>query len=551
MLPTGNPDLDPNGPEAEPRDARAGKPGFEPRVLPPEGPDPAVDAASADSAAAVALTAAALGMGPLDRTKADLLEPFWDADEAVARIREIYDAAVGGMRGAFAAFAAGRRGAELDLSACRYPYAAFDIRPQDRKPADQHAHAYGHVESSGLYGTTLTRPDVFSDYYREQLASVIDTHKRPVWIGRSHAPIPLPYAVDTSTGGLASGDMEELKLSFPFPDLSRIEDRVPNGVRLARPGEQKPLALFSAQRVDFSLMRLKHYTGTSPEHFQDYVLFTNYQRYIDTFVEHGAAALEAAGSRFVRLIGPGDTLLADREGRRPGKVRECQMPAWHLVAEDGKSGLTIVNIGVGPSNAKTLTDHLAVLRPHCWLMVGHCGGLRDTQRLGDYVLAHAYVRADHVLDADLPGWVPVPPIAEVQTALAEAARTLTGLDNGDVKSILRTGTVFTTDDRDWELRHDELAVMFNQSRAVAVDMESATIAANGYRFRVPYGTLLCVSDKPLHREPKLPGVANAFYESQTSRHLLIAIEALERLRSKGAERLHSRKLRSFDEPAFR
>ncbi len=75
-----------------------------------------------------------------------------------------------------------------------------------------------------------------------------------------------------------------------------------------------------------------------------------------------------------------------------------QMPAYHLSRTDGKGGVTLVNIGVGPSNAKTITDHLAVLRPNCWLMIGHCGGLRQSQRIGDYVLAHAYLRQDHILD---------------------------------------------------------------------------------------------------------------------------------------------------------
>ena len=226
------------------------------------------------------------------------------------------------------------------------------------------------------------------------------------------------------------------------------------------------------------------------------------------------------------------------------------MPAYHLVRDDHE-GITLVNIGVGPSNAKTITDHLAVLRPHCWLMVGHCGGLRLTQRLGDYVLAHAYVRGDHVLDEDLPDWVPVPPIAEVQIALTERGLAVTGLQGRELKVRLRTGTVFTTDDRDWELRHDELAKRFNQSRAIAVDMESATIAANGFRLRVPYGTLLCVSDKPLHGEIKLPGMADAFYRERISQHLRIGIATLCSLRDAGVESLHSRKLRSFDEPAFR
>ena len=96
------------------------------------------------------------------------------------------------------------------------------------------------------------------------------------------------------------------------------------------------------------------------------------------------------------------------------------------------------------------------------------------------------------------------------------------------------------------------AQRFNQSRAIAIDMESATTAANGYRFRVPYGTLLCVSDRPLHGEIKLPGMADAFYEERVSQHLQIGIRALELIRKEAeAGTLHSRKLMSFTEPAFR
>ena len=88
------------------------------------------------------------------------------------------------------------------------------------------------------------------------------------------------------------------------------------------------------------------------------------------------------------------------------------------------------------------------------------------------------------------------------------------------------------------------------SRAIALDMESATIAANGFRFRVPYGTLLCVSDKPLHGELKLPGMATEFYKRQVAQHLDIGIRTMEKLAAMPRERLHSRKLRSFTETAF-
>jgi len=205
---------------------------------------------------------------------------------------------------------------------------------------------------------------------------------------------------------------------------------------------------------------------------------------------------------------------------------------------------------VGPANAKTVTDHLAVTRPDAWLMIGHCGGLRPSQRIGDYVLAHAYLRDDRVLDEVLPPEIPIPPIAEVQQALVRAASLVSGESAEQLKARLRTGTVVTSDDRNWELRYARSALRFSQSRAVAIDMESATLAGQGYRFRVPYGTLLCVSDKPIHGEIKLPGQANRFYERAIAEHLRIGIAAVAELRAAGAA-LHSRKLRAFNEPPFR
>ena len=227
-----------------------------------------------------------------------------------------------------------------------------------------------------------------------------------------------------------------------------------------------------------------------------------------------------------------------------------QMPGYHLARNDGEGGVTLINIGVGPSNAKNITDHLAVLRPHCWLMIGHCGGLRQTQRIGDYVLAHAYLRQDRILDSLVPPEIPIPALAEVQVALQEAAAAVTGEKGADLKQRLRTGTVVTNDDRNWELRWTQERKRINLSRAIAVDMESGTLAAQGYRLRVPYGTLLCVSDKPLHGEIKLPGSANAFYDRAVGEHLMIGLAAIDALRGKLSQ-LHSRKLRSFDEPPFR
>jgi AMP nucleosidase len=468
-----------------------------------------------------------------------------DANAAVARIGELYEAAAGRLREAFARFARGiPPSGPVDAF---YPFVGVRVGPKDLVLDGRLA--YGVLHEPGLYGTTLTRPALFADYYRTQLGILVANHKVPLVVGISRRPIPLPFVVEEATAELDAARVHELQYHFAMPDLSMTDDAIANGTWRPAPGEPAPLALFTAERVDYSLARLLHYTGTRPEWFQRFVLLTNYQRYVDHFVELGRR-LVAEGRDYERLVEPGNVVTPAVPGNGEPPRHLPQMPAYHLVRRDGR-GITLVNIGVGPSNARTITDHLAVLRPHCWLMLGHCAGLRRSQRLGDYVLAHGYVREDHVLDQEVPPFVPIPPIAEIQVALQEAVARVTGLSGIDLKTRMRTGTVATTANRNWELRYDELFAWLNQSRAIAVDMESATIATNGFRFRVPYGTLLCVSDKPLHGEIKLRGMADAFYRERVEQHLLIGLETIRILREQGPERLHSRKLRSFDEPAFR
>ena len=385
----------------------------------------------------------------------------------------------------------------------------------------------------------------------EQLELITQDYDITIEVGRSTQAIPFPYVLDASAG--ITTRPSELALYFPTTELALIGDELADGlVEIPGDGGAIPLALFDGLRTDFSLARLAHYTGTNPDHFQRFVLFTNYHRYVDEFVDwagqqlgkNGYTALSGAGGLYV------DTPVDNARARLSDTAwRRHQMPAYHLIGPD-RTGITLVNIGVGPSNAKTICDHLAVLRPEAWLMIGHCGGLRDTQRIGDYVLAHAYLRDDHVLDPVLPPEIPIPAIAEVQVALARAAEIISGTTGANLKKRMRTGTVVTTDDRNWELRFAQSAQRFSLSRAVGIDMESATIAAQGYRFRVPYGTLLCVSDKPLHGEIKLPGQANRFYEEAIAAHLAIGTTAVDLLRAEG-QRLHSRKLRAFKEPPFR
>ncbi|EKE44200.1 AMP nucleosidase [Oceaniovalibus guishaninsula JLT2003] len=387
----------------------------------------------------------------------------------------------------------------------------------------------------------------------QQIGLLTRTQGVPVSIGPSTTPIPVHFAVASDPGMTVPQDGAmnfTLRDIFDVPDLSTTHDDIVNGQGFVFADGSHPLAPFTAQRIDYSLARLAHYTATAPEHFQNHVLFTNYQFYVEEFELFARAMLSDPASGYTAFVVPGGGTITTGDGDLPVLAKMPQMPSYHLTRVGGQ-GISLVNIGVGPSNAKTATDHIAVLRPHAWLMVGHCAGLRNSQRLGDFVLAHAYLREDHVLDDDLPVWVPIPPLAEVQVALEEAVEHVTQLEGYELKRIMRTGTVATIDNRNWELRDQSGPVQrLSQSRAIALDMESATIAANGFRFRVPYGTLLCVSDKPLHGELKLPGMASDFYRTQVARHLLIGVRAMEAIREMPLERIHSRKLRSFEETAF-
>ena len=277
---------------------------------------------------------------------------------------------------------------------------------------------------------------------------------------------------------------------------------------------QKKLFLFAPERVDLSIERLEHYTGTAAEDYQRYVLLTNYSMHMEAF--------EAQYPDCIRPTRP-----------------SVQMPAYHHKRENNR-GVSIINIGVGPSNAKNCTDHVSVLRPDAMLMVGHCGGIRNRQEIGDFVLASGYMRADRVLDHSLPIGVPVVPSDLLNRYLAGV------LESENLT--YRLGTVYTTADRNWELAMSGTLDDLRSSRSLAIDMESATVAANGFRYRIPHATLLCVSDKPLHGQPKLPAEAKEFYRETQRKHIAIAVRALDLARIDWPDGLPTSSIRAPDEP---
>lgn len=276
----------------------------------------------------------------------------------------------------------------------------------------------------------------------------------------------------------------------------------------------KKLFLFRPERIDISLDRLEHYTGTRAEDFQRYILFTNYDMHVEVFK-----------NKYPDCVQP------SREG--------VQMPAYHHKLKDNL-GISLVNIGVGPSNAKTCTDHIAVLRPDAMIMVGHCGGLRNHQEIGDFVLASGYMRADNVLDDDMPLSVPIIPNYTLNIFLKQI------LERFEMN--YRIGTVYTTANRNWEFSKKRSVSEIHVSRSIAIDMESATVATNGFRYRIPNATLLCVSDKPLHGKPKLSGAAQTFYQNSKEKHLEIVIEAIELSKQQNPQGLPNSSIRASNEP---
>jgi AMP nucleosidase len=473
-------------------------------------------------------------------------------EEAVDLLTEHFERAVDALTGAVRRYVADGQSPDREERALfRYPElrVRYDGRESRRARGSR---AFGQLIWPGDYAVSITQPRHFRSYLLDQLRPLHDDFGALIEVGVSEQEIPYSFVID----GLDGIDPNTVKMSdlarrFPFPKLADVGDAVVDGDLLHRADGARPLSLFEAPRVDMSLKRLEHYTGSPWADVQPWILFTNYQRYVEEFIRWAAqevantpgAVLSCAGR--VRLDASHPNIA---ETAMNAPWRKFQMPAYHLIRPDG-GGISLVNIGVGPSNAKTITDHLAVLRPHCWIMVGHCGGLRATQRIGDYVLAHAYLRRDKILDDQVPLEIPIPAIAEVQVALQQATAE-TSARGEELKARLRTGTVVSYADRNWELNFIEERRRLSQSRAVAVDMESACIATQGFRMRVPYGVLLCVSDKPLHGEIKLPGQADHFYESAIGAHLQIGIRTIELLQA-NVNALHSRKLRSFDEPAFR
>jgi AMP nucleosidase len=242
---------------------------------------------------------------------------------------------------------------------------------------------------------------------------------------------------------------------------------------------------------------LPRYTGQPLDQFGDYILLTNFQVYVEMF-----------SHRFeVPVIG------GDRS-----------MPC--ATAE----GITIINFGMGSPNAALAMDLLSAVAPKAVLFLGKCGGLKAKNKLGDLILPIAAIRSDGTSNDYLPPEIPALPAFNLQRAVSHVIREK-GLDYW-------TGTVFTTNKRVWEY-DDRFKKYLEKTRAMAIDMETATIFITGFANSIPSGALLLVSDQPMistgvKTEASDKKVTSLFVEN----HLNIGIESLLEIKNNGQSVKH-------------
>ncbi|MFT9332703.1 MAG: AMP nucleosidase, partial [Acetobacter persici] len=259
---------------------------------------------------------------------------FTSADAAIDHLCSLYAQSVERLHAAFKA----RQG--CPPGEATYPCLALELPPgtplTGRPPFDV-------ILDPGFYSTTITRPALFREYLREQITPLLHHYGQPVLVGRSRHPIPLPYVMEEAATGLTEADLLLLQEQFALPNLHATDDSIANCELLPDASRPRPLALFTAERTDYSLARLHHYTGTTPGAFQRFILLTNYQRYVETFRAYARAQVDAGGD-YTAFIEPGDQIYTGPGSTPPEAPAGSlpQMPAYHLCRPDG-DGITLIN----------------------------------------------------------------------------------------------------------------------------------------------------------------------------------------------------------------
>lgn len=244
---------------------------------------------------------------------------------------------------------------------------------------------------------------------------------------------------------------------------------------------------------------LPRYTGEKLENFGEYILLCNFQNYVDRFAEiHN-----------VKVIG----------NDKPMKCATAE-------------GITIINFGMGSASAATCMDLLSSIKPKAVLFLGKCGGLKKKNEVGDLILPIAAIRGEGTSNDYYPPEVPALPSFALQKAISTTIR--------DFNQDYWTGTCYTTNRRVWE-HDDEFKLYLQKIRAMAIDMETATVFTVGFANEIPTGALLLVSDQPMVSE----GVKTSTSDNNVTTkfvhsHLEIGVESLKQLINKGHTVKHLR-----------
>src|SRR5918999_607468 len=246
---------------------------------------------------------------------------------AVDRLTSLYDSATSSLRLAIEAFLKDRLppGPELRREFC-YPKLSVTYKPEGPQPST--ARAYAKFQGPGVYSTTITQPHHFRHYLLEQLGHLAEEYGAEISVGVSDQEIPYPYVFEQGDeldlGGVRA---QELAHHFPAPLLSAVGDEIADGTWEQDHANPRPLALFDAVRIDYSLRRLVHYSGTDWRKFQPWILLTNYHRYVDQFIAWALARLRE-DSPFAELHLPGGHVIA--RGADPKRVDDqVSNSLWH------------------------------------------------------------------------------------------------------------------------------------------------------------------------------------------------------------------------------
>jgi AMP nucleosidase len=244
---------------------------------------------------------------------------------------------------------------------------------------------------------------------------------------------------------------------------------------------------------------LPRYTGMKIEDFGKYILLTNFQNYVQLF----------ADMHNVEVTGLGRNMPNATAG-----------------------GVTIINFGMGSPNAATITDLLSAVKPKALLFLGKCGGLKKKNKVGDLIVPIAAIRSDGTSNDYLPLEVPALPSFKLQIALASVIN----------RQSLEywTGTVYTTNRRVWEY-DDRFKRYLQKTRAMAIDMETATIFTVGFTNEIPTGALLLVTDQPMISAGiKTEESDRMASDNYTATLLRIGIETLKEIRENAISVKHLR-----------